>query len=63
MRDTNIYRKAKYSLDECPSSDPCKICIVGMTCVEKCIPKVKWDVMQAKKAKPIFKIKKRKIKR
>jgi len=63
MRDMNIYRKAKYSLDECPSSDPCKLCIVSMTCVDKCIPKVKYDIKKHKNAKPIFKIKKRKIKR
>jgi len=57
MRDMNIYRKAKYSLDECPSFDPCSKCIVSMTCVEKCIPKVKYDVKQRKEAKPKFKLK------
>jgi len=60
MRDTNIYRKARYSLDECPSSDPCKSCIVGMTCVEKCVSKVKYDIKIRLQKKPKFKLKMRK---
>lgn len=53
----NIYKKAKYSLDECPASNPCLTCIVGMTCAVKCIPKIKFDVKQCKLKKPVYKIK------
>jgi len=63
MRDTNIYRKARYSLDECPSFDPCKSCIVGMTCEEKCISKIKYDNKQRALKKPTFKLKMKKKRR